>query len=255
MNNSIPNLWHGYFDWLRSQSSIEDIGEWFEITSPLLDRHNDFIQIYVKQEEDGRFFLTDAGHTIQDLSQSGCNLDSDKRRAFLKMATNGFGVTIKDGALTARASADDFASRKHNLLQAVLAVNDLFYLAQPYVVSLFFEDVTEWMTENEIRFVRFAKFTGKSGFDHRFDFVIPKSKHAPDRFVEVITNPARSTIETLAFKWMDMADERESDSSCFAFLNDKIQPVSVNIVEALEQYGVKPILWSEREKSRPALVA
>jgi hypothetical protein len=39
------------------------------------------------------------------------------------------------------ASPDNFPSRKHSLVQAMLAVNDMFYLAVPMVTSLFYEDV------------------------------------------------------------------------------------------------------------------
>jgi hypothetical protein len=57
------------------------------------------------------------------------------------MTLNGFGVKLVDGVMEVRASKDDFPMRKHNLVQAMLAVNDLFYLASPIVSSLFLEDV------------------------------------------------------------------------------------------------------------------
>ena len=73
-----------------------------------------------------------------------------------------------------RASKDNFPMHKHNLVQAMLAVNDLFYLASPIVSSLFLEDVIAWLDENEIRYTPSVKFTGKSGYDNLFDFVIPE---------------------------------------------------------------------------------
>ena len=36
-------------------------------------------------------------------------------------------------------------SESYNLLQAMLAINDLFYLAVPLVASLFYEDVVSWL--------------------------------------------------------------------------------------------------------------
>ncbi|WP_418888699.1 DUF1829 domain-containing protein, partial [Methanothrix soehngenii] len=35
------------------------------------------------------------------------------------------------------------------------------------------------------------KFTGKSGYDHLFDFVIPKSKKRPERILQAINRPSR----------------------------------------------------------------
>jgi len=91
----------------------------------------------------------------------------------IAMTLNGFGIHQDADALETRASSENFALRKHNLVQAMLAVNDLFYLAQPMVRSLFVEDVVAWLDFHDIRYTPGVKFTGKSGYDHLFDFVVP----------------------------------------------------------------------------------
>ena len=72
-------------------------------------------------------------------------------------------------------------------------MNDLFYLAKPVVESLFFEDVVSWLDANEIRYTPAVKFTGVSGYDHLFNFVIPKSRKQPERIVQPINRPTRET--------------------------------------------------------------
>jgi len=93
------------------------------------------------------------------------------------MTLNGFGVQQRDNALEVHASPDNFALRKHNLVQAMLAVNDMFYLAVPMVASLFYDDVVAWLDVHDVRYTPKVKFTGKTGYDHLFDFVITKSRH------------------------------------------------------------------------------
>ena len=115
------------------------------------------------------------------------------------MTLNGFGVKLVDGVMEVRASKDDFPMRKHNLVQAMLAVNDLFYLASPIVSSLFLEDVVAWLDENEIRYTPNVKFTGKSGYDNLFNFVIPKSKKQPERILQAINRPSRDEAGATAF--------------------------------------------------------
>jgi len=67
------------------------------------------------------------------------------------MTLNGFGVQLVDNnRLEVQASNETFALRKHNLVQAILAVNDLFYLAMPMVASLFYEDVVVWLDIHDI---------------------------------------------------------------------------------------------------------
>ena len=178
MINEIQRLLDHYVAWLKDQTTLRQINDWIEITIPYLDRHNDYLQIYAKPYNGG-YLLTDDGYVLEDLQQSGCKLDSTTRQALLKMTLSGFGVQVRQEALESHATADDFALRTHNLLQAMLAVNDLFYLALPMVASLFYEDVVAWLDLYEIRYTPGVKLTGKSGYDHLFDFVIPKSRRQP----------------------------------------------------------------------------
>jgi hypothetical protein len=117
------------------------------------------------------------------------------------MTLNGFGVKMNKDALEVHASPETFPLRKHSLIQAMLAVNDLFYLAKPVVESLFFEDVVEWLDVNEIRYTPKVKFTGISGYDYVFDFVIPKSRHQPERVVQAINKPTPQAAKALILEW------------------------------------------------------
>ena len=174
----IQQLLDTYHAWLRDKTVLREIGQWVEITTPYLDRHNDYVQIYARGANGG-FLLTDDGYTLNDLEQSGCKLDSPKRPNLLRMTLNGFGIQQDDKALQVHASPDNFALRKHNLVQAMLAVNDMFYLAAPVTANLFHEDVAAWLDVHGIRYTPRIKFTGKSGYDHLFDFVIPRSRQQP----------------------------------------------------------------------------
>jgi hypothetical protein len=244
--DEIKSLMDQYVEWLKSKTTLKQAGDWIEITTPYLDRHNDLLQIYV-QRQNGSYLLTDDGYIINDLQQSGCKLDSPKRTSLLQMTLNGFGVKRTGDALEVKATREDFGLRKHNLLQAMLAVNDLFYLATPMVSSLFYEDVVAWLEDNEIRYVERAKFTGKSGYDHLFDFVIPKSKKEPERILQAINRPNRNEAQAVAFAWLDTKDVRAPDSRAYALLNDSEREVQPPVLEALRSYEVAPILWSERE--------
>jgi len=254
MINEIQELLDKYLLWLKDKTVLRQVKDCIEITTPYLDRHNDYLQIYVKRDNNG-FILTDDGYTIGDLRQSGCELESKKRKELLALSLNGFGVKLDNEALFIQASSDNFSLRKHNLVQAILAVNDLFYLSVPMVASLFFEDVTSWLNVYEVRYTPRVKFTGKSGYDHMFDFVIPASRKYPERVVQTINRPNRDTAERFAFSWIDTKDVRPPNSLAYAFLNDADHiPVSP-VVDALKNYGVRPVLWSKREELKEELVA
>lgn len=251
----IEKLLHDYRTWLRDKTTLRQInGQWVEITTPYLDRHNDALQIYVRSENGG-YILTDDSYTIHDLEASGCNLHTEKRQDLLKMTLNGFGVRLQNEALEIHASADNFPLKKHSLIQAVLAVNDLFYLAKPVVESLFLEDVVSWLDVNEIRYTPEAKFTGVSGYDYLFNFVIPKSRKEPERIVQAINRPTRETALSFINAWTDTRQTRQPESKAYAMLNDTEQPVSVNVIDALRNYQIRPVAWRDRAQVVPELAA
>ena len=137
----------------------------------------------------------------------------------------------------------------------MLAVNDLFYLAEPIVKSQFYEDVVAWLDASDVRYTPKVKFTGVSGYDHLFDFVIPKSRSAPERILRAINRPRRDSAEAFLHAWSDTQQVRPPDSLAFAILNNMAQPVPSDVPEAFAAYNIRPVLWTRREDVRLELVA
>ena len=246
MTNDIQMIMEQYWAWLREKTSIRDLDNWVEITTPHLDRHNDCLQIYAKRSDNG-YVISDGGYILDDLAMSGVNIDSDRRQAILDVTLNGFGVTRSGDSLEIHTSANDFPLRKHNLLQAMLAVNDLFQLSSASSTGgLFLDHVQNWLDRSGVRYTPKVKFAGKSGYDYLFDFVIPRSQLHPERIVKTINRPNRDTALTFVFAWLDTRDTRQVDTRAYAVLNDSGQSVSPNVLEALTEYEVRPVRWSHR---------
>jgi len=130
MIREMQSLLDDYWKWLKDQTSLRAVDDWIEITTPYLDRHNDCIQIYARGSEHG-YRLTDDGYVLEDLEQSGCTIDHPRYRTLVDTAINGFGVRVSEGALEVEAARATFGVRKHNLLQAMMAVEDISYIAKP----------------------------------------------------------------------------------------------------------------------------
>lgn len=224
-----------YLAWLKSQFSCRETSAYTEITTPFLDRHNDQIQIYAVPTLDG-WSLTDAGETRSDLEMCGVRFESDKRKALLH-----------DGELTVSADTQSQPQQMNNLIQAVLAVNDLFCLAQPTVYPFFTEDISKWLDEKAIRFSPQVSFSGKSTFSHHYDFLIPKSKQSPERLLKVMNTPSRDYAKQVAFSWIDTRETRPTASECFVLLNDA-EGIPSGVLTSLKQYDIVPVPWGEREQ-------
>ena len=139
-------------------------------------------------------------------------------------------------------------------MQALLAVNDMFYLSSPHTASIFYDDAVEWLDQEGVRYTPRIKFAGKSGYDHMFDFVIPKSSQAPERLVQIANVPTKSKVKDLMFKWSDVKQIRENNSKSYILLNDE-ESIQQAAIEAFVNYDSIPVIWSEREQYAPELAA
>jgi hypothetical protein len=245
-----------YVGWLRQGLSAEDAGEACELTTPFLDRHNDHLQVYAVRRN-GNITLSDDGYILSDLRTSGLDVDTPKRKMVLDSVLNGLGVKVEGAQLMIEASPSNLGQRLHSLVQAMLAINDMFVMAQPRVASLFFEDVKMFLERHEVRYTARVKLAGKSGYDHGIDFLIPRSPKRPERILQAIASPKRDNI--FAYLWT-LSDTRaartaESQVEAYAFLNDQGQLVGGDVLEALTTYEVVPAVWSDRERFVEALAS
>ncbi|MFH1264522.1 MAG: DUF1828 domain-containing protein [Planctomycetota bacterium] len=246
MATDCQTLVESYLAWLRQKIATADIDGVCEITTPFLDRHNDRLQIYVERRGE-RLRLTDDGYIIGDLESSGCLLDTPHRREMLQTILAGFGVREEDGELVVEASERDFPKKKHSLLQAMLTVNDMFMTARHRVSRLFFDDVVRFLDAHEVRYTPSIEFTGRSGFVHKYDFVIPRSKKMPERILRAVNNPTRDSATSMIFSWTDTRETRSRDSKAYAILNDSERGPNFDVLSAFSQYEIVAVRWSERQ--------
>lgn len=233
-----------YVTWLRSRISVEDLNGICEITTPFLDRHNDHIQIYVKETDEG-LILSDDGYTIANLHLSGFEITTDKRNSILHTTLNGFGVELRGDELITRTNLKDFSQHKHNLIQAILSVDDMYVMSPRTVVNLFKEDVKRYLDQHNIRFSEEIGFPGKSGLMHTFDFVIPKSRKKPERILKTLNNPTRQNMSLLIFSWLDTRENRPEHCVGYGIVNDVDRSVSDFRIDVLRKYEIKAVRWSE----------
>jgi len=241
-----------YLSWLRKGLATESLDGACELTTPFLDRHNDHLQVYAVKQ-DGKIVLSDDGYILSDLRTSGLDLNTPKRRAVLDALLGGFGVRMDGDTIVVDASQRNLGQRLHSLVQAMLAINDMFVMAQPRVATFFWEDVRQFLDDHDVRYSPRVKIAGKSGFDHAIDFLIPKSKRRPERFIQAINAPNKNTIGTYLFALGDTRDARGDGSEAYAFLNDREREIGGDVIEALVAYEVKPAPWSRRDEYARAL--
>lgn len=253
-SESCVSLVDAYIAWLRERYTVSDFEGGCEISTPFLDHHSDHIEVYVRRLPTGALLLTDGGDTIRDLELSGVDLSSTQRRRMLATAAAVRGVTVDGTKLAVQSSLEDFPRKKHSLVQAILAVGDLYLTSRERVRGLFLDDVRDFLKEHEIPFVPSVKIPGKSGFDHFADFVIPARGAAPEKIVQTVPSPNRQTASLLLFMWQDIRGYREGQSKAYGMLNDEERDPA-DVVAALSSYDITPLRWTHRDQAVKELAA
>ncbi len=236
-----------YILWLKSEITYSQIGDYCEINTPFLDNNNDYLQIYVKQEGDEVYF-TDDGYTLNELEMGGMKFTPARKKQLIYLL-NQYGVHLDGYELSLKAPAIEFAKRKHAFIQCLLKVNDMYMLSRTRVASIFLDDVIDFFEQRDIYPVENVQFVGTSGFYHNYDFVLQRTKNNPERICLAVNNANKSNIGNIIFSWNDTKPSRKnSESQLVVFMNDH-NSISKGAGEAFDNYGIKAIRWSEREKA------
>lgn len=254
MENHIDN----YLAWLKENMTQTKLDNGLiEVTTPFLDRNNDYTQIYFRKETDSTYTVTDLGYTVTDLMLSGVDITTDRRKGIFKQILARLGIQYdkREQALFIKCDKSKLPVAQHILMQGMLDVNDMFYLATRTVKSLFYDEVCKFFDENEIFYSKDISIVGKSGLNHSFDFLLQRNKRNPERFIRLLNVPSRSNIERLLFAWEDVNSARNfvADTSRFIIIINDNKKIGDNLLESINNYDACPLKWSKREDYRERL--
>ncbi len=256
MSNDI-NFKDNYIDWIKENVyQHEVLPGIYRFTLPFLDRHNDLIEVYIWKDGND-FRISDNRYTISDLELSGLNIfSSSKRTAIYHQILNAHGISeTEDHELFVSGKPSELPMKKHMMAQCIQKIGDLFYLAQPNIKSLFLEDVQQYLDQTEIRYISDVSFIGKSKLPTNYDFVIPKSKQAPERIIKVVNHLTTEYTRSILFTWGDISEARKEETRLLTFIQDEEKKISQDAITALIEYDIKPVLWSKRKEYEKILTA
>jgi hypothetical protein len=253
MATETKGLIQRYTNWLMERSSEREIdGGWKVLTLPFLDSHNDHLQVFVREERDG-LHITDEGQTISGLKQVGCDLKAPtKRRMLAEKILKGMGLSpdlLDKGSLETTAVNGEFPRKLHNLLLSMLAIDGIADISSSNAVASFKDNVGDWLKLARVPVIDGAKFTGKSGEQHEFDFMIPPTTPSgPIRVIHAIPHPDKVHVQSFTYSVIDTRDlPNENRTEFFAILNDQGSSIQKRYMTLLS-HDITPIPWSRRDQ-------
>lgn len=242
-----------YYSWLKDNTAIrEDKGTgWFAVATPFVGLFNDHIEIFVKKKSENEVILSDDGETLTNLSLSGVDINrSQKRREYLQMIADNYGVLIEKNEIITISNGADFARKKHALLAAIMSISDMDLLAKESVSSLFADDVMAYADQIGVTYTPMFIVRGKSGLDFNFDFQIAGRKS--ELVVKSFSTLRQNSVGNYLFCLGDVKSTRENTTKkefkSMAIVNDVTSVPNTKLLDALYSYNTDVLLWSEKEK-------
>jgi len=237
-----------YFQWVREHThEILLTSKTTRLTMPFLDSCNDCVEIYITHNGD-TLRLTDDGNTISNLELSNVRIGKS-RETILDSITNAHGVRVsEDNELYVECTPSMVSQKINSLTNCIIKVSDMLMLAASNIKSIFSEDVRSFFDDNNIIYTENISVAGRSSYYANYEFVIPKTKKRPERFIVPINLPTQSYIKSTIFTWEDVKGSRNANSVLYVLLNDTSHKIADEVKTAFREYGITSILWSDREK-------
>ena len=245
----IKSLVDEYIDFLKKNITYKQIERGYEITTPFLDEKNDWIQLYVRDIDGQDILLSDGGACLSYLEDLGINL-TPKRSEQLSNILRNFGVSLThDNCLTIHCTVQNFAKKKHSILQAIIKVYDLSLSAQTRTIVDFSSEIVDYFNKNNIYFMQDISIVGKTGFVHTYDFSLARDQLFNERFCKTLNKLNRTNVVNTIFGWQETKEQRRGPSDLIVFTNE-LTNSSESYVKGLMEYGIDII--EKKEIGKPS---
>lgn len=244
----MENLINKYLEWLKKEITAEKQKEgWYMITTPFLDRHNDYIQFYAKGTSKDNYYITDFGETIEDLELYGFDIDNEVRKKEILTILNGFGVKIDwdKKEIYVNTTIEEFPQKKHNFIQAIISIGDLYVLSKSRGITFFLSLVVDYLYEKDISFMENIFIKGFN-VEHKIDIAIGKTKTRPELLIKTIGTPNKQRLEAFLFEFQDIKkNSNRKNSKSIILINNEEKTISENWIEMSKNNDVELINWSD----------
>ncbi|MBU5467061.1 DUF1829 domain-containing protein [Virgibacillus sp. MSJ-26] len=126
------------------------------------------------------------------------------------------------------------------------------------VRNIFREEVSAYFDKNEDIYDPFSDFEiqGRSKLTHHFDYLMTL-QNKEKKLVRLINNFNQPQVERTLISWQDTHEQRKNkyneNLKMVALINDNEKKLSEEYTEALLEYGIEPIRFSDKQHVKKSL--
>ncbi|PTJ48634.1 DUF1828 domain-containing protein [Staphylococcus simulans] len=248
---TIEQRMNDYFNWLKQSYKYKELDSSTEITTPFKNHLNDYIRIYVDLLPNDDIRLSDDGLTFNELEMFGIDVNTKTREKLIQNILNQFNLKLYNDEIIADVTNESFAQSKHNLLQGILKIYDLTLTSKSNVSNLFYEDVFNFLYDEEIVGSAKVSVAGESGIKYSIDYILPGTKSKPEKLINFANNLDFNKVTNEVYMYRDVKSNRPSKNNLMPNMiiiaNDIDHPVNDKARQAAEHEDLSILYWSDKE--------
>ena len=254
---TIEQMMNEYFSWMKSNYKYKELDSSAEITTPFRNYLNDYIRIYVDSLPNNKFKLSEDGLTINELEMFGVDINTKTRNRIIQDVLNQFNLVLDDDEIIANVENEGFAQSKHNLIQGILKIYDLTITTKSNISNLFYDEVLDFLYDEEIIGSAKVSVSGESGIKHSIDYILPGTKSRSEKLINFANNLDFNKVTTDSYIYRDVKPNRLNknnlDSEMLIIANDIENPITSRTLTAAEHENLSILRWSDKEEIKSAL--
>lgn len=245
----IDQLKKEYIEWMTKEIQLEEFNNFIEITTPFVDMHHDNISLFLVNNQ-GKYKLTDDGYLVDELHSLGIIIKkSKKRNNYFKSTLKVFGINYNDitnELFINFSDTKEFPEMQQRLIQCVIRVSDMMMTSHNRVASLFKEDVSNYLLDNDLGISENVGFVGKTGQNQIFDFALPKKRNVSPKLIQTVNNPETNAYKAPLVSFFDVQDTK-MDHDFIVIANDVTNNLSNDFIRSLTNHDINVLNWSNKE--------
>ena len=118
----------------------------YVVLTPFMFDDGDHLSILLRCQ-DGRWYLTDEGHTFMHLSYDEIDIEHGTRRNIIDTVLMSYGIRNEEGELKSFIEGAAYGDALYSFVQGLIKITDVSYLTQERVRSTFMEDFRTLLEE------------------------------------------------------------------------------------------------------------
>lgn len=119
----------------------------YQVDTPFTFNDGDALKIMLKKNAEGKWVLSDEGHTYMHISYEDIDINAKTRAKVISEAKNIFGIKDMDGELVIEIPDQRYGDSLFSMIQGLIQIFDVIYLRRENVRTAFMEDFKNYIKE------------------------------------------------------------------------------------------------------------